>query len=208
MLSACASTPRLQAADPQSPPENAVGIAAGLFAADADKARALLAQGAYELAAVEFRKLMDFGDTEDVRAAARLDMARCLIKMQNYDGAIAMLQPFPTEPRSDNERRGLAIAGEALLRDDRSEEAETLLEIALGSYEPGDEVCQAWAAGCCANLGLAYLKNSKYAQAAALYRRAAALYRQCDLFADEREANEMAETIEALIYHPAQGESP
>ncbi len=196
ITTSCASGPGVKP-EPSADSGGDETVAAELFAADRNKARQMMMQGKYPEAVAEFRKLMDYGETPFIREEARMDLARCFIKMENFAGALKTLRPFPEEPKTKNERRRLALAGEVMLRDNRPEEAETLLEIALAGFEPGDAY-PSWTAACCENLGLAYLKNGKFSQSIVLYKRAADLYRDSGRIPEAREAEDMAGTIETL----------
>jgi len=153
-------------------------------------------QGQYPQAAVEFRKIISFAQEPAARERARLDLARCYIRMENYAGAVAALQPLSAGPQSDYERLKLALAGEALLRDGRTGDAETLLEIALDGAAPAEGADRREAV-CSENLGCAYLKNGKPEKAAALYRRAALLYERQGHAAAARAAAGMAAALQA-----------
>ena len=62
---------------------------------------------------------------------ARLGMAQCFLRMENQDAAIKALKPLPVQPTSEYERHCLALAGEALLRQENSVAAESVLELSL-----------------------------------------------------------------------------
>ncbi len=196
MLCACATAPRKEA--PAQQTVSGEQIAGEMFAADSGTARSLMDRGNYVEAVVEFRKLMDYAPDEAVRRRARLGLARCLMKMENHTGALKVLRPYPADPQTDYERRRLALAGEAFLRDGRPREAEILLEISLDGAGR-EEGASPWKAAVCANLGCAYLKNSKFAQAVMLYRRASSLYRAAGKVVAARETADMADSIQSLL---------
>jgi len=197
MTAACAAGPGVKP-EPSAAAGGNETIAAELFAANLDKAQQMMLQGKYPEAIAEFRKLMDYGETSLTREEARMGLARCFMKIENFAGALKTLRPFPQEPKTENDRHRLALAGEVLLRDDRPEEAETLLEIAMVGFDKPADAYPSWAAACCENLGCAYLKNGKFSHAIRLYQYAADLYRGSGRFPEAREAEDMAGTIETL----------
>lgn len=176
-----------------------LGIAAEMRQASLSHAHLMRRQGKYQPAIIEYRKVMAVAKSEPERQQACLGIAGCLVKMKNYPAAIATLKPLPLPPESDMDRHVLAIAGEAMLRLGQCEEAESILEIALDDMEKTSVYTSSWMAGCCGNLGYAYLKNAKPNKAVILYRQTAKLYTQQGNSLAAHKARLMADDLKAII---------
>jgi tetratricopeptide (TPR) repeat protein len=130
--------------------------------------------GRYLDALKQYSQLADTAIGRMANHRAMCGKARCLSHMGEHKLAISALAPLPLEPRKPYECEKLALAGELLLRMNKYEEAESTLEVAIASLEGGDKSAYYyWLAPATANLGKAYLHNSKVGQAQIMFRRAA-----------------------------------
>lgn len=154
--------------------------------------------GDYSNAVIEYKKCLNFETDTDKKNQAQTGLARSLIRMGRYIEAVRNLKPLSAEPQTLNECFKLALAGEALLRAEHFPEAETLLEISLtGIEEKGFH--PEWIAVCFANLGSAYLRNDKPAQALVLYRKAAAEFKILNITNKAKHAGNIAGLIHDYI---------
>lgn len=96
-----------------------------------ERAELLLAQGDYAAAVIQYRNVIACAEDHWEREEARVGAAKSLIRMHRYAAAMAILGYLPAAPESEYDCRKLAIAGEILLRQRRTEDAETCLELAL-----------------------------------------------------------------------------
>jgi tetratricopeptide (TPR) repeat protein len=196
------------------------GVAEEMSQVNLLRAQLMQQQGKYQSAIIEYLKILDSDVSELDIQQARLGVAKCLIKLGKFTSAIARLKPLPLTPNSDSDSQVLAVAGEAMLRLGKFQEAESVLEIALenaeifSEYEMPEDLLDPvvpenieetavstplWIAPCAGNLGYAYLKNCKPIKAFLLYQQAAGLYaRQGDSLAC-RKARRMADDLETII---------
>jgi hypothetical protein len=249
-----------------------------------DRAIVLQDQGDHVKAVMEFRNVIDCAESHGEREEARIGAAKSLIRLHRYAAASAVLGTLPAVAESESDCRKMAIAGEILLRQRRTEEAETCLELALDACDlaafgppmrphaivsggqcgatnqceatgrsfpvtgaslqspvdsgdedgppelvpPGVRVLEpvpgplgpelpgshhrgasplhggtppppAWLAGCCANLGCAYLKNDKPEKALVMYQFAAHLSRQRGKHIAAERAQRVCDELNAVL---------
>lgn len=196
LCAACvARTPGVVAPEPAGGESSLVREMLG---GDLGRAWALYGRGRHAEALIEFRKVKDGAESSEDREEARYGVAKCLVKMEYFAQAVEVLGPFSPSPQTDTARRRLALAGQAMLLDERPADAETLLEIALaGRDEPGEP--PAWLGPCSANLGCAYLRNGKPAKAMTMYERAAGLFRRSGRTDAAAKAEEMARSLKEAL---------
>lgn len=238
------------------------GVAANPSLAGLDRAALLYAQGDFIAASIEYRTLADCSKDPWQREEGRIGTAKSLLKLHRYPAALTALGTLPANPVSETDARKLAVAGEIYLRQRRTLEAESCLELALDacpleaaltraggpaaphagngagevtpvSYQapagtawageipeaipPGMPIQQPpgitdamgmpvapgpappWMAGCCANLGYAYLKNDKPEKAAVLYEYASHLYREQGEWVSAERALRVADDLNAVL---------
>ncbi len=96
-----------------------------------ERAELLFSQGDYVAAAMEYRKVVECPADEWQREEARIGAAKSLVELKKFPAAIVALGPLPTAPASSIDARKLAVAGEVYLRENRTKEAESCLELAL-----------------------------------------------------------------------------
>ena len=123
---------------------------------------------------------------------ARLGRARCMLRLEKPDAAIALLSDLPENPETVLEAQQMALVGEAFLRKGHAKPAESLFEVALSV---SDVENQAWAAPASANLAVTYLKNNKPDKAYAMYRYASRLFRRAGDYSAGSECRKMAQQL-------------
>lgn len=100
-----------------------------------ERGQLLLDQGDNSAAAVQFRNIIACTEDHWEREEARIGAAKAMIRMHRLAAAMAALGTLPAAPQTEYDCRKLAIAGEIMLRQRRTEEAETCLELALDACE-------------------------------------------------------------------------
>jgi hypothetical protein len=173
---------------------------------DLSDAIALEKAGHMEEALISYRTIGADSTDETSARRACLGAARCLIAMGNYAAALVMLEPMPTEPTTEWDRRRLALGAEAMGRLGVWTHAESLAEVALSDLRLDDEQ-PPWVAVCSANLAKAYLENDKPAKSARMYRAASARFEKIGQAGPASECMSLALETERLIGTP-DGESP
>jgi tetratricopeptide (TPR) repeat protein len=145
--------------------------------ADVEKLRAIEKPGRWKDAFIAYRSALANPADQPTAEEARLGAARCLIAMGKPPAALVLLSPLPDKPASDWDRRRLALAAQAMMRQGIWEHAESLAEVALSDREL-PEIPALWSAVCAANLARTYLENDKPAKSARLYREAARMFKR------------------------------
>jgi hypothetical protein len=168
---------------------------------DLSDAIALEKAGHMEEALISYRTIGADSTDETSARRACLGAARCLIAMGNYPAALAVLEPMPTEPTTDWDRRRLALGAEAMARLGVWAHAESLAEVALSDLGLDDEQ-PLWVAVCSANLARAYLENDKPMKADRMYRAACARFEKTGQPGPASECMALALEIEGLIGTP------
>jgi len=197
-VAGCATLTRDRDAGPVAAPvERQTSLAEEMITGDRGRAWSLYGRGQYPEAVIEFRKVMAYGRTVEEREDGRFGLAKCLIRMEMFAQAVDTLGPFSTSPQTDATRRRMALAGQAMLLDGRTGDAETLLEIALTDRDAPD--VPPWMGACSANLARAYLYNDKPAKAVTMYEKAADIFRQAGRADAATRAEEMAESLRAAL---------
>ncbi|MBN2641501.1 MAG: hypothetical protein JXR78_07605 [Victivallales bacterium] len=153
--------------------------------------------GRYLDALKQYSQLADTATGRIAHHRATCGKARCLSRMGEHKLAISALAPLPLEPRKPYECEKLALAGELLLRMNKYEEAESTLEVAIASLEGGDKSAYLyWLAPASANLGKAYLHNSKVGQAQIMFCRAVEYFAVLNNSAEAVRCRVIAEELE------------
>lgn len=137
-------------------------------------AHQLESDGCYEDAMKEYAGLQAAASNANDEMKARLGRARCMLRLNQPDGAIALLSDVPEEPSTPIEAQQMALMGEAFLRKGHPQYAESLLEIAL---DFPDAEYERWAPPAFANLASAYVLCDKPEKAYSVYKYAAHLFR-------------------------------
>ncbi|MDR1964973.1 MAG: hypothetical protein LBQ50_14475 [Planctomycetaceae bacterium] len=150
----------------------------------------LLQKSGDELAAViAYREVIACSRNRNEIDSAKIGAAECLIRIKKFPAALTVLEPLPLDVATENDMKKLALAGEILLHIGRFKEAETYLELAVGSLDLESLLDQVhsdatlelapWIPAATANLGCAYLKNDKPEYAMMMYQFASCLYYRC-----------------------------
>ncbi|MDO4569694.1 MAG: hypothetical protein Q4D38_04865 [Planctomycetia bacterium] len=152
-----------------------------------DQGKLQQASGEYLKAVASYRQAIACSPDPLERDLAKIGAAECLLALKKYPAALAALEPLPLQVVLETDALKLALAGESLLHQNRYEEAEVYLEIALNSLdlESFAQTAQegsltsapAWVAPAAANLGCACLKNDKPEEAMVMYQFSAMMYR-------------------------------
>ena len=198
----CATAPKPAADLPQD------GLIRAMRDASLEKADGEYSAGRYREAIIEYSKVLGRPASEDEYLRARIGLARTCLKMGSPAAAIARAGMPPENPATENGRELSAVLGEALLRENRTTEAETALRRALAGGKPGASPSSGWRAACHANLACACLKNGKTQEAADLYRQAAELYRERGRPGESRRAAAMAERLRRILGEPPSRQPP
>ena len=190
LLYGCATTPE---------PEKNSGIIAGMRSGSLEKAQIDYVAGRYQAAAIEFRKILDAPAREEEYRQAQLGLFRTCMKMGNPSAAAAQIHIRTEGPLTSADRELLALLGEALLREERLQEAALALQEALNIEGAETANSVLWKAPCQANLATVWLKQGKTPEAAKMYEQAALLFEQSKRLRQAHQAHIMADRLNEWI---------